>query len=163
MLLILPVLTLKFLMFVTAGNIVLKSKLDRETTDSYHLIIQAADGGTPSKNTTTMVCMQRFCWHQCIICARGVAKLQQLRCSRCLKIGDLLRNGTQITVGMVGNCLNVTMVSCCFCHLREWGTTAVIHMHFTLQNPWLVIKPSELLFSSTLGTFYDVHWSILTL
>ena len=47
----------KIFIFATAGNIVLKSKLDRETTDSYHLIIQASDGGTPSKNTTTMVCM----------------------------------------------------------------------------------------------------------
>lgn len=37
------------------GNIVLKKSLDREKTDSYHLRIQAADGGTPSKSSVTSV------------------------------------------------------------------------------------------------------------
>ena len=41
------------------GNIVLKNKLDRETKDSYQLTVLAADGGTPSKNTTTVVSCER--------------------------------------------------------------------------------------------------------
>lgn len=46
------------------GNIVLKSPLDRETQDSYRLVIQASDGGTPSKSTTTTVssCILLLCW-----------------------------------------------------------------------------------------------------
>ena len=37
------------------GSIVLKKVLDRETTDSYQLMVMAADGGTPSRNTTAVV------------------------------------------------------------------------------------------------------------
>lgn len=40
---------------VNIGSIVLKNELDRESVDTYQLTIMAADGGTPSRNTTTLV------------------------------------------------------------------------------------------------------------
>lgn len=47
-----------FGMFPNSGWLYLKSTLDRETKDKYHLIVAASDNGTPSQTATTKITIE---------------------------------------------------------------------------------------------------------